>query len=521
MARIAALALVLFTVIAGDAQATHFRIVPMPGAGLDQLRLWEDEGAVGLLVPGAGPETSERIARASLVRGAVENSLRGGIPDNRPLVRLRPGRPVPPVIIVGIPEGGPQANDRRYPIVVIGHGFRGILVSESTRIPGLVSVADVAPTALGRSTGLRWQEQDDASAELLGLERRIDGHNDSRIPATLLALGLLAALALLAPRAAILGFGALLATNLLLGAAGVTSVWLVVLAAGLAVAVGGPLLASFVRTPTAVGIALTAVLGAYLVALALDGPSVALSPLGPTQNARFYGISNLLETLLLVPALGGAAYLAPRFGWAGFGLAAALALVAIGGDRFGADGGGAIVLAVGFALLATLLSEARARTLAAALGAAGLAVGALVALDAATGASSHVTRALEGGPGGLAGDLAERIALSYERTISDWYVTLVVTASATVLAILVLRLMRRDVPRPRRALPLALAAAVVTSLVVNDSPNDVALAGLVGFLAVERGMLRDRCAAALSSSPLRLSWLPAAVRRPSRPSPKP
>jgi hypothetical protein len=473
------------------------------------------------LVPGAGPETSERLARASLVRGAVENSLRGGIPDDRPLVRLSAGQPGSPVILVGIPHGGPQANDRRYPIAVIGHGFRGLLVSESTRIPGLVSIADVAPTVLGRGSGLTWQAESDAAGTLLGLDARIDGHNDSRVPATLLALALLAAFAFGFPRAAILGFAALLATNLALGAAGVTSVWQVVLLAGLAVAAGGPFLAAVIRTPTGIGVVLTTVLAAYLVALGLDGPSVALSPLGPTQNARFHGISNLLETLLLVPALGGAAYLASRLGWAGFALPAALALVAVAGDRFGADGGGAIVLAVGFALLAALLSDARVRTLAAALAAAVFAVSALVAIDALTGASSHVTRALEGGPGGLAGDLAERVTLSYERAVSAWYVALVVCAGVAVLAILVVRLMRRDVARTRRALPLALAASVLTSLVVNDSPNDVVLAGLAGYLAVERGMLRDRCAAAFSSSPLHFSWPPAAARKPSRPSPRP
>ena len=34
---------------------------------------------------------------------------------------------------------------------------------------------------------------------------------------------------------------------------------------------------------------------------------VALTPLGPTQNSRFWGIGNQLETLLLAPLLAGAA----------------------------------------------------------------------------------------------------------------------------------------------------------------------------------------------------------------------
>ena len=40
--------------------------------------------------------------------------------------------------------------------------------------------------------------------------------------------------------------------------------------------------------------------------------AVALSPFGPSQAGRFYGVSNLLETFLLVPALLGAALLGRR-----------------------------------------------------------------------------------------------------------------------------------------------------------------------------------------------------------------
>ena len=64
---------------------------------------------------------------------------------------------------------------------------------------------------------------------------------------------------------------------------------------------GGPLLARLPLVPLS-----AALLAAYLGALAAEGTWVALSPLGPTQNGRFFGLSNLLETLLLVPALVGA-----------------------------------------------------------------------------------------------------------------------------------------------------------------------------------------------------------------------
>jgi len=263
------------------------------------------------------------------------------------------------------------------------------------------------------------------------------------------------------------------------------------------------------------------VLAAYLLVLGLDGPSVALSPFGPTQNARFYGISNLLETLFLIPAFAGAALVARRFGAVGFGVAALIAFVVVTGSRFGADGGGAIVLAAGFAVLAVLLANARPRAFAGAA-AAGLGVVALlVALDAATGGSSHVTRALEGGPGGLASDLADRIGLSVARLAANPLVAVLVAVGVAVLALLVARTLRSDSPLAERAAPLALAAAIAVSLVVNDSPNDVVLGGLVGYLAVERGMLPRRCAARSWSSRLRSSWPVAAVARPSRHSRRP
>ena len=44
-------------------------------------------------------------------------------------------------------------------------------------------------------------------------------------------------------------------------------------------------------------------LAAYLLVLGFDPESVALSPFGPSQAGRFYGVSNLLETMLLVPAV--------------------------------------------------------------------------------------------------------------------------------------------------------------------------------------------------------------------------
>src|SRR5919108_4446072 len=152
-ARTVALALVLLGLTAGRAQAVDYRVLAVPGADTTYyLHSWAAGGAAtGLLVPGAGAETSEAAARTSLLRGEVTNSFRPEVPSTRPLIELGGppfGAPARVTILVGVPQGGMQPNDRRYPIAVFGAGFDGVLVSSTTRIPGVVSIADVAPTAL-------------------------------------------------------------------------------------------------------------------------------------------------------------------------------------------------------------------------------------------------------------------------------------------------------------------------------------------------------------------------------------
>ena len=497
-------------VLASDARAEPFRVVVVPGLEISDLDPLSRRGAVGLLVPGAGPKTSEAAARAGLERGKVENWLRAEIPAGPRKIRVETRRAAPragPAIVLALPRGGEQPNDRRYPIAVVGAGYDGVLTSESTRIPGLVTVADVAPTALRSDGALVSSPRDEPVATLERLDERIRENNGSRAVASLLTQGLLVALALVRPRAAVLGFATLLATNLALGALGISQPWLVLPALLASVGLGAPLLARAVRSAYGVGAVCAAVLGAYLAAFLVDGTWVALSPLGPTQNARFYGISNLLETLLLVPALVAAGALGRRP--ATFAALAALAFVLVAGSRFGADGGGAVVLGVAYAILAALLARAGRRTLA--LGAAAavvLALG-LIALDAATGGSSHVTRVITGGPGDVASALRDRVSLSFERATASWYTALVVAAGAAAIALLARRLVGLREPARRRALPGAFAAAVATSLVVNDSPVDVVVAGLVGYLALDAYALRDHGALAALTRRLAPARAPA------------
>jgi len=405
-------------------------------------------GAVGLAVPGAGPTVTRESALNTLLTGKVVSSLLGGAPNGPSLIELDDGPP--PDTLVVLPPSG-ESENTRYPIAVTP-GQRGVLTSSSTRIDGLVSLSDVAH---GRLEVVAVQ---DPVATLQRLEHRIERNDRIRLPLTLLLGGLAYIAAVLAPglapRVVLLG----LAANLWLAG------WWVVAIVALAAAV------------LPLGLACASVLLAYLLVLGLDPESVALSPFGPSQAGRFYGVSNLLETMLLVPAILGPALLG-RIGVA----VAGLSLVAVAGSRFGADGGGLLVL---LAAYATLLVRTRGVRLdvrrAAALVVAGVAAAiVLVGLDAAIGGSSHVTHAVGDGPGAVLGDIADRLELSARRTFGAVGPAFAVLASLAVLCVVATR-------RPRRPLTDAVLVALLVSLVVNDTPGDVIGFGAVAAFVVRR-----------------------------------
>ncbi|HEY6016956.1 MAG TPA: hypothetical protein VIU16_09235, partial [Gaiellaceae bacterium] len=103
--------------------------------------------------------------------------------------------------------------------------------------------------------------------------------------------------------------------------------------------------------------------------------------------------------------------------------------------------------------------------------AAAVAVGAvLVGIDAATGGSNHVTRAVGGGPGSLLGDLGHRQHVGWAGATSSW--SIVVQTFAPLIAFAVFL-----ATRPRHAVVDAMLVAVAVSLVVNDTPQDVISVG--------------------------------------------
>ncbi|HWL34127.1 MAG TPA: c-type cytochrome [Gaiellaceae bacterium] len=433
--------LVLALLAAAPAQASVRIVAPFGPAE------YADRAAVGLLVPGAGPTVTRESALAALLRGELEHGLLGGIAAGENKIEL--GAPGRPDILVSLPPPGRSDNDVRYAIALLGE--RGLLTSDSTRIDGLVSITDVAT---GR---LRVVADDDPVGALETLDDRIDRNSDWRLPLTIALAALLIGLAVMRPRLAVRALLVVLAANLWLSP-------LLAIAAGIAVLL------------LPLGWACAAILLAYLVSMGLDAETVALSPFGPSQSGRFYGINNLLETMLLAPALLGAALL----GRAGI-LVAGLAFVTIGGNRFGADGGGVVVLAFAYLVLWLRLRDERPTWRLAALvaaGAVGLAL-ALLGLDAATGGSSHVTDAVGDGPAALAGDIADRLELSARRTAASIGATAVVLGSLAILIAVALRSRRGPVFD-------AYLVALAVSLVVNDTPGDVLGVGAAIAIALVR-----------------------------------
>jgi hypothetical protein len=444
------------------------------------------DAAHGLLVPGQGATVTRRGALASLVRGKMENSLVGGVPGGKPLISLAT-RPAQITFYVALPPPGKHHNVVRYPIAVVGPGYRGLLVSSSTRLPGLVSLADVAPSVRALDRGdrpkIRVRPATDPRAQLARLDRRLDDAHDSRVPAMIVLAALMASLGLLAlftrsplmGRAAFLVAPACVAIAVLLSAAVVTTPWVAVLVLALAAPMGALGAAALLRPRLPLALGLSAIFVFLFVVMWARPEWNTLAVIGPHPDGggRFHGLTNQVETLLLSPALVLGALVGLR-------ALPAVALALSGGvavSRMGADGGGLVVYVAGFLVLGLRVGRVPALRAAAATAVAAGAALLLVGIDAATGGSSHVTDAVGGGPGSLAGDLAHRVHLSAASVTSTWNNALLFTASIAALVWLAAR---------GRRLPVldALLAALSVSLLVNDTPADVAGWGALSALVL-------------------------------------
>ena len=352
MTRVAIAGVAALGVLAGAGQA---RAEPVAVLVVPAQEVWAqaDRGAVGLLVPGAGATVTREQALQSLTTGRSVSGL-AGEQDREPLITIAT-RPGPLTIYVALPPAGRHHNVTRYPVAIVGGGFHGILDSPSTRLPGLVSIADVAPTAVDLEQGTKpvLGFRPGNAASLRELDLRLTRAHDSRAAATAGLAALLVCLTAAAfatrsrrlARTALLAAPAAISIALLLSAAGIRSP----LAVGLAVAAGGAA-AAFVagRREALFAPAVALFLAGFLVVLAVFPETNALAAIGPHPDGgvRFFGVTNQVETLLLAPVLAAAA--TSRRWLATVGL---LALVALGWSRAGADGGGVLVLLAGLGAL--------------------------------------------------------------------------------------------------------------------------------------------------------------------------
>jgi hypothetical protein len=372
--------------------------------------------------PSTARASTARVAGGCVRLGLVQGGAHG-------LVALRPGEHV--AVCGGGAATGPGL------VAVTAPGLAGTLRSPETRVDGLVGAHAVSTGSL-RGGG---------HANVPALRARLEKTRASALRLRVVLATILIALALFAPRRAIMAGPAAIAGALLLSALDWTSLTLFALLT---------LLGSLLPWR-----ALWVFFAAYLVVLVASPETQSLALLGPHPwgGGRFYGISNELETLLLAPALV-------------LGLAAApLVLLTIGWSRAGADGGGLLVYLAAYARLVP-------RPRLAAAGVVALAV-AFVAVDAATGGSSHVTHSVL--HGNVLHDLWHRWGVSWRGATGAWGRGLVSAASLLALVVLALR-------RPRKRLVDAFLIGIAVSLVANDTPQDVLFWGAISGVALRRAV---------------------------------
>jgi hypothetical protein len=469
--------LLLLTAPAADAQRVYALVVTgeQPAAVVGR-------GAAGLYVPGQGLYVSREEALERL--GRLPQTACGEIGQ------------CPWELFVSVPPLGAQPNDERFQVTILGDDAHGILVSDGTRIPGLVSISDIRETveALeeGREPPVEWRESERPQEELRALDERLSDARDAQVPATVaLTLALVALVA-----AALFTRSAQLARSALLYP--LTALALALL--GSALELVGPVATTVVvllAVPLAVAaavwvpltIAVPVFLGVYGLVLAVSPETNSLMAIGPYpwSGGRFYGVTNQIETLLLGPALAAGALLR---GWRLVALAL-LSIVVVGASRTGADGGGVLVFAAGFAVL-WLLLNGRPRSVPLALGAVVLFGLAFVGFDALAGGSSHVVDAISEGPGHLFDVFRDRAERSVSIATSSVWQLLALLGGLAMLGYFALL-------RPRFAVVDAFLVAIAVSLVVNDSPTKVAGYGALVCAALRAWSVSDRHSVGIES----------------------
>lgn len=440
-------------------------------------------GAVGLLRPGYGPTTNRRRALAELVRGSEVNARLGGVPKGKPLINANKASTYPGckncIVVQLPPRGRPIANDRLYRIAIIGGGYHGLLTSPTTHIPGLVSIVDIEPTDLGGhpATSLRSipSKSTDSLGKLSRLDHAIGSNNRLKFAALFILAGVMLALALLGLRAAVTAIPAALLVNLALGVTQVSNEVLLCAAISAGTVLVALELARLCRSESALFALYGGVVALYAYVMVTRPEWQAVTLFGPTQNSRFWGIGNQIETLLLAPLLAGAFLARRRFGILGFVVFGFFGLVVMTDNRLGADGGGAIALGVALAVLGARLFKLRARGFVGLLACSAFAVLWIVSRGLAQPGPNHLRSAFSDHGAGLISSLESRVPLSYMPALHAWQLVVPLLFVLAATFALAWRFAREQ---STRDILLAFGVAIVTSLLVNDSAAYELAAGI-------------------------------------------
>jgi hypothetical protein len=475
----------------------------------------DERGRVARTSFGTVGTLAARAAALSRTRRLVVVSVPAGRAGRAQLSALAAGRDRDELLLVVQLPDSPDpralaaAAPVRYlqqPAFAIGDGAGATPTSASTRRDGLVASVDFAPTVLtwlGVRPPDRMRGAPIESGAAVGVGRldelrtRWTRMRDGRQAASFLAIVALAAILFLllgtlrgARRAArpalrIGALGLLWWPSSVLVAAAVepgTRGGEVLLIAGLSIALAAlsERLLAWERAPLAPA---AVCLVAYSVDLALGGPLLTVSALGPSvgSGSRFYGVSNELEPILPIVLLVGLAALTTGRAitrgtlvlYASAGLAL---LVVVGWGRLGADVGGVITVGGGVAVatLVMLGGKVTVRRLALTALVPVAALVALIALDLGLSGGSHLTRNLL-----RADDASELWELVTRRYELAWRILTSANKPAYFLAaLLAVAFAWRNRDRLYAALPhRAWAAALIGGLAV----------GVVGALANDSG----------------------------------
>jgi hypothetical protein len=483
---------------------------------LEAVAAADGEGDVAAVSVGPANDLAARIARlerrhrfvvaglptAAKGDGVLDALLHDSVPGDLLIVMQTPPRASVPQLL---PAGA-----------ILVDRARGLLTSQTTRVPGIVAGIDVPVTILRAldvpvAAGVKGQpigaEGTRDAAALEAVEARLRVVSGRRTP-TLTALlftwaALTLALGVLADRRGV-------RAGMRIG--GLAMLWVlpVLLLSGwlaparfveIAIVVGGSfglgaLTDRLVRWPRGPLVPAAVSVVAYGADLAFGSKLIIRSLLGvnPRSGSRFYGLGNELEATLVVmllvalgallmrradfdaaPAPFGAGPGRSRRGAAIVAVAGVVAAVFVGAGQLGADVGGVITLGGGIAAMALLMAPGTPsrRMIVLALLAPVAALAALAALDLATGGNGHFTRTI------LQADSARALwdVVVRRYTLAFNVLKTGVTPFVTVLAVLSVAYAARHRERvyaPLRGSPVWRAALLggLTASVVGALFND-------------------------------------------------